>query len=176
MHGGASVTLGADEAQGRVFFSAPKGSGWGSRGEEGLAAGTGRPQGWVLLGQTETNPSNGAHNIYYVKYINYEYGAELTLLVKATDREFYGITAGDVPGSVRSDKIMPKSASLVADFGQEGDGSISRRLLEDRQIASEGSKSFHERNLLVVESVGIHAPIRGIGNRIGFDRVLGSAV
>ena len=50
---------------------------------------------------------------------------------------------------------MPKSASLVADFGQEGDGSISRRLLEDRQIASEGSKSFHKGNLLVVESVGV---------------------
>ena len=52
-------------------------------------------------------------------------------------------------------KIMPKSASLVADFGQEGDGSVSRRLLEDRLIASEGSKTLHERNLLVVESVGV---------------------
>jgi len=50
---------------------------------------------------------------------------------------------------------MPKSASLVADFGQEGDGSISRRLLEDRQLASEGLKTFQERNLLVVESVGV---------------------
>jgi len=45
VHGRASVTLGADEAQGRVFFSAPKGDGWGSRGEEGLAVGTGHPQG-----------------------------------------------------------------------------------------------------------------------------------
>jgi len=50
---------------------------------------------------------------------------------------------------------MPKSASLVADFGQEGDGSISRRLREDRQLASEGLKTLYERNLLVVESVGV---------------------
>ena len=69
MQGGASVTLGADEAQGRVFFSAPKGDGWGSRGEEGLATGTGH------------SLSNGAYNIYYVKFTNYRYGSAPALPV-----------------------------------------------------------------------------------------------